>query len=57
MAAATETKKIDVDAPAGAPNSLGAESDLNGRPSADDSVVEAMDEVGPEVTVPETPKR
>ncbi|MES2392312.1 MAG: hypothetical protein V4555_11770 [Acidobacteriota bacterium] len=61
MAVTTEEKtqqgKIDINAPAGSPNSLGAESDLNGRPSSDDSVVEAMDEVGPEVTVPDTPKK
>jgi hypothetical protein len=56
MAATTDEKtqqgKIDVNAPAGSPNSLGAESDLNGRPNTDDSVVEAMDEEGPDVTVP-----
>lgn len=57
MAAPTAAKKIDIDAPAGSPNSLGAESDLNGRPTADDSVVEAMDEVGPEVTVPDEPAK
>ena len=30
-------------------NSLGAKSDCNGRPSTDDSVVEAMDEQGPAI--------
>ncbi len=34
-------------APAGSENSLGAESVRDGRPSTDDSVVEAMDEEGP----------
>jgi hypothetical protein len=38
---------IDRNAPAGAPNSLGAESIRDGRPSTDDSVVEAIDEEGP----------
>jgi hypothetical protein len=41
---------IDRNAPAGSPNSLGAKSDCNGRPSTDDSVVEAKDEMGPGVT-------
>jgi hypothetical protein len=51
---ATETTKpdphsvtIDRTAPAGSENSLGAESVLDGRPSTDDSVVEAMDEKTP----------
>jgi hypothetical protein len=39
--------KIDRMAPAGSPNSLGAESVRDGRPATDDSVVEAMDEEGP----------
>ena len=39
--------KIDRNAPAGTPTSLGAESVRNGRPSTDDSVVEAMDEEFP----------
>jgi hypothetical protein len=39
--------KIDRTAPAGSPNSLGAESVRDGRPATDDSVVEAMDEGGP----------
>ncbi|MFZ0271316.1 MAG: hypothetical protein WB524_07600 [Acidobacteriaceae bacterium] len=42
----------DPRAPAGAKNSLGAKSDCNGRPTTDDSVVEAMDEQGPLVTPP-----
>lgn len=37
----------DPTAPAGTKNSLGAKSDCNGRPTTDDSVVEAMDEEGP----------
>lgn len=40
-------ESIDRNAPAGSKNSLGAMSDCNGRPSTDDSVVEAMDEEGP----------
>ncbi|HEX4006211.1 MAG TPA: hypothetical protein VHX60_08555 [Acidobacteriaceae bacterium] len=40
-------REIDPDAPAGSPASLGAKSDCNGRPTTDDSVVEAMDEQGP----------
>jgi hypothetical protein len=39
--------KIDRNTPAGSKNSLGAESVRDGRPSTDDSVVEAMDEEGP----------
>jgi hypothetical protein len=39
--------KIDRNAPAGTSTSLGAESVRNGRPSTDDSVVEAMDEEFP----------
>ena len=42
-----EEGKIDRTAPAGSPNSLGAESVRDGRPATDDSVVEAMDEAGP----------
>ncbi len=45
---------IDPKAPAGSPNSLGAKSDCGGRPSTDDSVVEAKDEMGPGVTPPDT---
>jgi hypothetical protein len=39
--------KIDPNAPAGSKNSLGAQSVRDGRPNTDDSVVEAMDEMGP----------
>jgi hypothetical protein len=39
--------KIDPTALAGTKNSLGAESVRDGRPSTDDSIVEAMDEEGP----------
>ena len=42
--------KIDRNAPAGSKNSLGAESVRDGRPTADDSVVEAIDEEGPEIS-------
>ena len=44
--------EIDLNAPAGSPNSLGAESKREVRPSTDDTVVEAMDEAGPGVTPP-----
>ena len=44
-----EEHKIDPKAPAGSPNSLGAQSVRDGRPSTDDSVVEAIDEVGPNI--------
>jgi hypothetical protein len=47
--------KINRNAPAGSENSLGAESVRDGRPATDDSVVEAMDEVGPEVTTKRLP--
>jgi hypothetical protein len=40
----SDPTKIDRNAPAGTKNSLGAESVRDGRPSTDDSVVEAMDE-------------
>ena len=43
----SDPNKIDRNAPAGTPTSLGAESVRNGRPSTDDSVVEAMDEEFP----------
>jgi hypothetical protein len=39
--------EIDPTAPAGSPNSLGAESVRDGRPATDSSVVEAMDAEGP----------
>ncbi|HEX3967574.1 MAG TPA: hypothetical protein VHW70_06385 [Edaphobacter sp.] len=42
----------DPTAPAGSRDSLGAKSDCGGRPSSDDSVVEAMDEMGPGVGTP-----
>jgi hypothetical protein len=48
--------KIDRTAPAGSPNSLGAESVRDGRPATDDSVVEAMDEEGPGIS-PFTPDK
>jgi hypothetical protein len=40
----SDPTKIDRNAPAGTENSLGAQSVRDGRPSTDDSVVEAMDE-------------
>ncbi|HTX42446.1 MAG TPA: hypothetical protein VMD25_11500 [Acidobacteriaceae bacterium] len=43
---------IDRNAPAGAPDSLGSKSDCGGRPTTDDSVVEAIDEEGPIATPP-----
>jgi hypothetical protein len=43
----SDPTKIDRNAPAGSENSLGAESVRDGRPSTDDSVVEAMDEETP----------
>jgi hypothetical protein len=45
----TCSTSTDPSAPAGAKNSLGAKSDCNGRPTTDDSVVEAMDEQGPAI--------
>jgi hypothetical protein len=42
--------KIDRTAPAGSENSLGAQSVRDGRPTTDDSVVEAMDEEGPGIS-------
>jgi hypothetical protein len=42
--------KIDPTAPAGSENSLGAESVRDGRPSTDNSTVEAMDEESPDIT-------
>lgn len=44
--------KIDRTAPAGTRNSLGAESVRDGRPSTDDSTIEAIDEEGPDITAP-----
>jgi len=43
----SDPTKIERNAPAGSKNSLGAESVRDGRPSTDDSVVEAMDEETP----------
>jgi hypothetical protein len=43
----SDPTKIDRNSPAGTPDSLGAESVRDGRPSTDDSVVEAMDEEAP----------
>jgi hypothetical protein len=43
----SHSPEIDRNAPAGSENSLGAESVRDGRPSTDDSVIEAMDEEGP----------
>jgi hypothetical protein len=42
----SDPTKIDRNAPAGSSTSVGAESVRDGRPSTDDSVVEAMDEEG-----------
>ena len=43
----SDPTKIDRNAPAGTPSSLGAESVRDGRPSTGDSVVEAIDEETP----------
>jgi hypothetical protein len=43
----SDPTKINRNAPAGTPSSLGRESVRGGRPSTDDSVVEAMDEEAP----------
>jgi hypothetical protein len=43
----SDPTKADRNAPAGSETSLGAESVRDGRPSTDDSVVEAMDEETP----------
>ncbi len=42
----SDPTKIDRNAPAGTPTSLGAQSVRDGRPSTDDSVIEAIDEEG-----------
>jgi hypothetical protein len=47
-----QEQKIDRTAPAGAENSLGAESVRDGRPATDDGTVEAIDEEGPSITTP-----
>jgi hypothetical protein len=49
--------RIDRNAPAGTPNSLGAESVRNGRPSTDDTVLEAIDEEGPDLNPPLDPDK
>lgn len=43
---------IDPNAPAGSRGSLGSKSDCNGRPTSDDSVVEAKDEMDPALQPP-----
>ena len=43
----THKSKIDINAPAGTKNSLGEESVRAGRPTTDDSIVEAIDEQTP----------
>jgi hypothetical protein len=45
--AESDPTKIDRNAPAGTPTALGAESVRDGRPSTDDTVVEAIDEETP----------
>lgn len=44
---ATESHTIDREAPAGTENSLGAESVRDGRPTTNNDVVEAKDEMPP----------
>lgn len=54
-AATTESDthiKIDLTAPAGSKNSLGAGSVRDRRPDTDDSTIEAMDEECPDITAP-----
>ena len=46
------SEKIDVNAPAGSKNSLGAESVRDGRPATGSDVEEAIDEEGPGISVP-----
>jgi hypothetical protein len=48
----SDPTKIDRNAPAGSESFLVAESVRDGRPSTDDSVIEAKNEVGPDVTAP-----
>ena len=48
----TRSAKIDLKAPAGSKNSLGEESIRDGRPTTDDSVVEAIDEETPVTPAP-----
>ena len=52
----THDNTIDPNALAGTPNSLGEESRRDGRPATDDTVVEAMDEEGPEIPRPDPQK-
>jgi hypothetical protein len=47
-----DSNKIDRNAPAGSENSLGAQSVRDGRPSTGDGVVEAIDEVTPDLNNP-----
>jgi hypothetical protein len=49
------TTRIDPTAPAGSENSLGEESIRDGRPTTDDSIVEAIDEETP--VTPASPSR
>jgi hypothetical protein len=49
--------KIDPTAPAGSKNSLGAEGVRDGRPSTNDSIVEAIDEEGPGIEPLPTPEK
>jgi hypothetical protein len=51
----SRSAKIDLKAPAGNKNSLGEESIRDGRPTTDDSVVEAIDEETP--VTPAQPSR
>ena len=51
-----QNMKIDRNAPAGSKISLGTKSLRDGRPSTDDSVVEAMDELGPGIP-PDAPEQ
>jgi hypothetical protein len=44
--------KINPTAPAGTPDSLGAESKRDVRPATDDNVVEAIDEESPQIPRP-----
>jgi len=48
----SDPTEIDRAAPAGSENSLGAESIRDGRPTTDDSTVEAIDEMGPGIMAP-----
>ena len=45
--------KFNPAAPAGSPDSLGAESKRDGRPATDDNVVEAIDEETPQIPRPD----